>query len=106
MLLPALTRAIEAQARVEAEIDLMQIGISVEQYHASTGNYPATLDAISSSLGGSVPVDPFTGEAYHYQLSGGSFLLYSVGSNLTDENGMFDFRKGDIVWRGVPKNNN
>jgi hypothetical protein len=106
ILLPALTRAIEAQARVEAEIDLMQIGISVEQYHASTGNYPATLDALSPSLGGSVPVDPFTGEAYHYQLSAGSFLLYSVGSNLTDDGGRFDFRKGDIVWRGVPKNNN
>ena len=104
ILLPALTRAIEAQARVEAEIDLMQIGISVEQYHASTGNYPATLDALSPSLGGSVPVDPYTGEAYRYQLSGGGFLLYSVGSNLTDDGGTFDFRKGDIVWRGMPKN--
>ena len=104
ILLPALTRAIEAQARVEAEIDLMQIGISVEQYHASTGDYPATLDVISPSLGGSVPVDTFTGQPYHYQLSGGSFLLYSVGSNLTDDGGTFDFRKGDIVWRGTPKN--
>ena len=106
ILLPALTRAIESQARLEAQIDLMQMGISVEQYHASTGNYPATFDVISPSLGGSVPVDTFTGEPYHYQLSGGGFLLYSVGSNLTDDNGTFDFRKGDIVWRGVPKNNN
>jgi Tfp pilus assembly protein PilE len=106
LLLPALTRAIESQARVEAELNLMQIGISVEQYHASTGNYPATLDMISPSLGGSLPVDPFTGESYHYQLSGGSFLLYSVGSNLTDDGGTFDFRKGDIVWRREPRSNN
>ena len=103
--LPGLMRALEAQASNEAMLDLMQIGISIEQYHANTGSYPATLDAIAPSLGGSVPVDPFTGESYHYQLSGGSFLLYSVGSNLTDDGGgTFDFRKGDIVWRRMPKN--
>jgi hypothetical protein len=104
ILLPALTRAIEAQARVEAELDMMQIGISVEQYHANTGSYPATLDTIAPSLGGSVPMDSFTGQPYHYQLSGGSFLLYSVGSNLADDGGTFDVLQGDIVWRGVPKN--
>jgi len=99
---PAFTRSTESQARVEAMRDLMRIGISVEQYHAIAGSFPTTLDAISPSLGGSVPVDPFTGESYHYQLSGGSFLLYSVGPNQTDDGGTFDFRTGDIVWRGVP----
>lgn len=100
---PGFTRIIESQARVEAQLDLMRMGISVEQYHSSTGNYPATLEEISPSLAGSMPVGPFTGESYHYQVSGGSFLLYSVGSNLTDDGGTFDFRKGDIVWRGQEK---
>jgi hypothetical protein len=104
MLLPALTRAIESQARTEAQFDLMQIGLSVEQYHAQNGTYPTTLDAIAPSIGGAVPVDPFTGQPYHYQLSSGGFLLYSVGANGVDDRGTQDYRKGDIVWRGVPKN--
>jgi hypothetical protein len=100
--------SMECEARNEAMLDLMRIGISVEQYRATTGNYPATLDAISPSLGGAVPIDPFTGQPYHYQLSGASFLLYSVGSNLTDDGGINDRRggegkTGDIVWRGQEK---
>ena len=104
MLLPGLMRVIEAQARLEVQLDLVQIGLSVEQYHAQNGAYPATLDAIAPSIGGGIPVDPFTGQPYRYQVSSGGFLLYSVGADLTDDGGVFDYRKGDIVWRGVPKN--
>jgi len=90
----------EAQARHEATLDLMQMGILVEQYKASTGTYPEDLDAIVPELGGSLPVDPFTGKAYQYQPSDDGFLLYSVGSNLTDDGGRHSFGSGDIVWRG------
>jgi len=102
-LVPAFARSLESEARNEAMLDLMRIGISVEQYRASTGSYPATLDAISPSLGGTVPVDPFTGQPYRYQPSSASFLLYSVGSNLTDDGGTVDRKTGDIVWRGQEK---
>ena len=95
--------SIECEARHEAMLDLMSIGISVEQYRATTGNYPATLDAISSSLGGNVPVDPFTGQPYRYEPSDTSFLLYSVGPDLTDDGGTPGSRTGDIVWRGQEK---
>jgi len=100
MLLPALARACQAQARHEALLDLMQIGLLVEQYKARKGSYPATLDAIAADLGGSLPVDPFTGEGYRYKLSGDSFLLYSVGQNCVDDGGAHDPMNGDIVWRG------
>ncbi len=100
MLLPALTHAIEAQARNEAWLDLMCLGLSVEQYHDRTGAYPASLDAVASYVGGRVPVDPFTGTSYHYEPSGSGFLLYSVGRNLVDDGGRQSIRDGDMVWRG------
>jgi hypothetical protein len=99
-LTPGLMRACEAQARHEAILDLMQIGILVEQHHARTGSYPETLDAIVPELGGSLPVDPFTGKPYQYQPSDDGFLLYSIGQNLIDDGGTHEFRSGDIVWRG------
>ena len=98
--LRALSRACRAQARHEARLDLMQMGLLLEQYKAQKGALPATLDVIAADLGGSLPVDPFSGEGYHYQLLDGSFLLYSVGENLQDDGGVHDVKKGDIVWRG------
>jgi len=97
---PALSRACQAQARHEATVDLMQMGLLIEQYHARQGSYPESLDAIAPGLGGELPVEPYTGEPYHYQPSGDSFLLYSVGGNLTDDGGMHHLVTGDIVWRG------
>lgn len=102
-LLPALGRTCEAQARHEAIIDLMQIGILVEQYKAHNGSYPDTLGDIASSLGGSVPVDPFSGKGYRYKPLGAVFVLYSISHNRLDDGGTHDFMKGDIVWRGEAK---
>ena len=88
-----------AQAQHEATLDLMQMGILVEQYKASTGTYPEDLDAIVPELGGSLPVDPFTGKPYQYQPSDDGSLLYSIGQNLIDDGGRHNLASGDIVWR-------
>ena len=102
IVLPALGGACQAQARHEAKLDLMQMGLVLEQYQAQHGSYPSTLDTIAPGLGGTVPVDPFTGDPYHYTPSDDSFQLYSAGINLTDDGGMQhdNPREGDIVWRG------
>jgi hypothetical protein len=100
VLLPALTRASQYQARHEATVDLMQMGLLLEQYYVDNGAYPDSLDPLASSLGGGLPVDPFTGESYVYQPSANSFLLYGVGINQTDDGGVHDVREGDLVWRG------
>ncbi len=102
-LVPRLPRTCIAQARHEATIDLMQMGLLLEQYQGQHGSYPQSLDAIAPGLGGELPVEPYTGEPYHYEASDDSFLLYSVGDNLTDDGGKHDYRTGDIVWRSVPE---
>jgi len=97
---PALTRTLQAQARRVATVDLMRMGLLLERQYADNGQYPDSLDAIAPDLGGTVPVDPFTGEPYRYLPSGDTFRLYSVGPNGADDGGMHDARRGDIVWRG------
>ena len=99
-ILPVLLRRFEAQARHEAVLDLMQMGILLEQYRARNGSFPDSLEAIAPELGGSLPVDPFIGSIYHYRLSGDSFVLYSYGRNLVDDGGRHSLWNGDIVWRG------
>jgi len=62
--------------------------------------YPEQLDAVAPALGREIPVDPFTGLPYRYEISGDGFQLYSAGVNLQDNGGRHDFHEGDIVWRG------
>ncbi len=100
-MLPALMRANLAQARHEAMLDLVQMGLAVEAFHAEHGTYPQSFDEVADSVPGGVPVDPHTGQPYFYRPSEDSFLLYSVGMNLTDDGGYHHLRDGDIVWRGV-----
>ena len=100
-LLPSVAQAAQAQARHEARLDLMQLGLLVEQHHAEHGAYPESLTAVADSLGGRVPLDPFTGAPYRYVLTDDGFTLYSLGRNLTDDGGLQDPKEGDIVWRGV-----
>jgi hypothetical protein len=103
-LLPALTRAAEAQARNEAQWGLMQMGLAVEQYHVQHGEYPQTLDQVAPIVGGAIPLDPFTGQPYVYQPSSGTFVLYSAMGSVIDPGdrsrpqGMDD--QGNLVWRG------
>lgn len=100
ILLPALIRAPLAQARHEAMLDLLQMGLLLEVFYVETGQYPDTLEAIAPQLGGAVPLEPFTGQPYHYSSTGDRFLLYSIGQNLQDDGSVHDHREGDIVWRG------
>ncbi len=100
MILPGTPRALEAQARHEATLDLIQMGLLLELYCGQHGAYPESLDTIAPDLGGTLPRDPFTGEAYRYEPSSERFLLYSVGPNQIDDGGRHDRRDADLLWRG------
>ena len=92
--------SLEIQAEHEAQLDLMRLGIAVQQYHAQHGVYPDTLDAVASRFGAGLPVDPFSGEAFRYRPDAGGFLLYSLGRDGKDDGGNDDRYPTDIVWRG------
>jgi hypothetical protein len=97
---PVYIRSLEDQARHEARVDMGRIAIALEREYQASGSYPSSLDAVTQYLGGSVPIDPFTGQPFQYRADGAGFTLYSLGSNLTDDGGAEDGRNGDIVWHG------
>jgi hypothetical protein len=100
ILQPALGRTIEEQARHEARVDMARIAIALERHYLETGTYPVSLDPVASVLGEQVPVDPFTGRPYQYQLSDDGYRLYSLGVNQTDDGGVQGRGpEGDLVWR-------
>jgi hypothetical protein len=90
---------LELQAQCEVALNLTRIGLLIEHHRAHRSEYPQTLDEFAPDFGGTVPLDPFSGQPYRYVLGDDSFVLYSVGPNLRDDGGKPDWRDGDLPWR-------
>ncbi len=93
----SLPSTLGSQARHEALLQLLQLGLTLEQFAIP----PETLDVLTEQFPEATLTDPFSGMPFIYRPNGDSFLLYSVGRNGTDDGGQHNFVHGDIVWRGV-----
>ncbi|MBU1631216.1 MAG: hypothetical protein KKH49_05390, partial [Candidatus Omnitrophica bacterium] len=113
MVMPALNRCQLNQARDNAQLDGLKIALALKIYKKKNGSYPNNLTAIVPDIISELPLDPFTGENFIYRKEGEGFIVYSVGENETDNNGVYEpkyrlqrrlpFLKGeeydDIVWK-------
>ncbi|MBI1348689.1 hypothetical protein GC163_20645 [bacterium] len=79
-------RLMERQARVRQ--DFTVIGLSLVAYRDTHGKYPERLSELAPSPLSMLPVDPHSGQPYHYKRSAnGGALLTSWGANLLDHAG-------------------
>jgi len=100
--LPTLNRARENVAKYHADIDVCRTSLALKIYKAKNGAYPKTLSFFSE-----LPIDPFNGKELIYKKSGNGFILYSVGPNMKDDNGIPKakeyndpaYNDYDIVWK-------
>ena len=83
-------------AEGDATLAGMSIRCALEAFRLRTGAYPGTLGDLSPDYLPELPRDPFSAEDFHYRVDAdaGTYLLYSVGPDKTD-NG------GDLVWSEV-----
>lgn len=86
-------------AAQNAQTGLARIGLGIELYHAEHGAYPENLDALVASLGGTLPIDPFTGAPYVYEPTRNGFALYSPGPDRAADDSVRGRRGDDVVWR-------
>lgn len=107
-----LGRAAEAEVRR----GIILTALALERYHLNHGRYPSTLEGLSNAFQKSAPIDFMDGKPLRYRLTDdGSFVLYSVGLDGSDDGGRLatrdenNFRAGrfsavatvnlaDIVW--------
>lgn len=65
-----------------------RLGSALERYRLARGKFPAQLSELVPEFMPSVPNDVMNGQPYRYRLSeAGGYVLYSVASNLTDDEG-------------------
>lgn len=105
---PAL-QATSRFAYAQTLINEARIACGLERYRLARGAYPSSLAALVPQDIATLPHDVINGQPYRYRLRpDGTFLLYSVGWDETDDGGAVVYRKdapraidqehGDWVW--------
>ena len=64
------------------------LAVALSAHRADHGQYPSSLDQLLEAYLSQLPLDPCNDQPWHYvRQEDGSYLLYSVGSNLRDDGG-------------------
>ena len=86
-LVPNVTSVLFKRATLDAMFDTARIGIACKIYGKLHGDFPEDLAKLSPEILEEIPVDPFTGHPFIYKEQDSGFIVYSVGSNLKDDEG-------------------
>ncbi|MHB1000723.1 MAG: hypothetical protein ACYC27_15895 [Armatimonadota bacterium] len=106
-MLPVFSSVLQRRDMAISEIRSGRAYLGAIVYKDRFGEYPKSLDDLQSRLGWKVEIDPLADKDFHYKRQGAGFLLYGVGQNLRDDNGVSymnkstyssDFEHDDIVW--------
>ncbi|MFM1919948.1 MAG: hypothetical protein RLZZ303_1582 [Candidatus Hydrogenedentota bacterium] len=88
LMAPALPRVLVAFYRCQAQLRTAQIALAVDRYSRTNSGSPESLNDLVPVYIRELPLDPFTDEPMRYELLDGGFMVYSVGDNLVDDNGV------------------
>ncbi len=113
-LTPAMGRVIEIGDRVPTEVGAALTIIAILRYNGDTGRYPQNLiQLVTAGYLKQLPMDSFSNKPLVYKKTDDDFILYSVGSNSTDEGGEYSrdstgrirnwWDNGDAVFWPLPK---
>ncbi len=94
---PALSRSEEAFARKKALLEGTTLAIALRLHRIEQGAYPENLDSLVPTYLDALPIDPFTGNPFHYVSVGNDFLLYGYGVDGVDSGGTGNAREGDQI---------
>lgn len=103
-MMPALKERIAIEDRLRMHVDLVQLGFAIAAYHADSGAYPPTLEALVPKYCSSLPTDRFTAKPLVYRLHQGGYGLSSAGDNGVDDGSRDSKQWGDdiVIWIGDP----
>lgn len=86
-LLPALSSAYNAFFKCEARRRTILTAIAAERYRQQHGSLPAQLSDLVPDYLDAVPEDPFTRDPLRYRVEDAGAIIYSIGSDNTDNDG-------------------
>lgn len=98
LVIPALASTEAKAAKIQTTAQLAITVCALERHRLAHGSYPETLDQLVPAFLPEPPLDPMTGQPFHYRRTDdGWFLLYSVGEDGKDDGGVFRAEKGEPI---------
>ena len=95
---PSLARVNIIGFRNKIDAESTTLIIALVRYKQDTGAFPESLDKLlKQGYIKQFPVDPFSDKPLAYRKTDNSFLLYSWGENLKDDDGVARDKKGKII---------
>jgi tetratricopeptide (TPR) repeat protein len=85
--IPGIQPLCNVEDRIDADMSLARISLSLAAYRADHAAYPEQLAQLVPQYLSEVPKDLFTGGDLHYVRYGKGYRLYSVGPNQKDDGG-------------------
>ncbi len=109
MMMPDFLKASVRFAFGQTSVDFANVACALERCRLANGRLPDTLAALEPRFIEKLPADVFEGQPLHYHPKpDGSYVLYSVGWNKTDDGGKvvltkgttprINLERGDWVW--------
>jgi hypothetical protein len=104
--IPNHVRAMRTCARNQTTVNQAMLACALERYRHANGQFPATLEMLVPKFADKLPHDLIGGGPLHYRLTADGYVLYSIGWNQKDDDGVVvrtakgdaDIEKGDWVW--------
>ena len=107
MATPNFIRALQTLARIQTQIDQLEVACALERHRLAHGSYPEKLELLAPAYLNRVPGDLFADRTLQYTRDGqGQYRLWSVGWNEKDDGGLPslgrdgkpDYGDGDGDW--------
>jgi len=87
VLMPALSRITTIDLRNIAQLRTARVALAIEQYRHAAGGLPNSLTDLTPVYFDTIPKDPFDGNELRYKKLENSFVVYSIGEDLSDDGG-------------------
>ncbi len=86
-MMPSITRAVELNSRGVAHFRCVPVALAAERFRVANGRFPEKPDELVPEFIEALPADPFDGKPLRLTATADGIVIYSVGSNMTDEGG-------------------
>lgn len=97
-------------AIAQTQANLVTVACALERYKFKGGHYPETLAALAPAYISVLPHDLIDGKPLRFRVTGGRYVLYSIGYNEADDGGEvatqvtkgitnWEPEQGDWVWQ-------
>lgn len=102
LIVPYLNNCVRSAAETDSARQLVRLAVAVLAYRSQNGKEPEKLDGLVPDYLDRVPLDPFDGQPLRLKRGEKGLVLYSVGGDLKDDDGIpweAAKQEGDLVFR-------